>query len=256
MHFLISQIVGYAGLCILMQSGFGGTDAYYDHAIFLTGLTGILALIPGIWFYQKDHISRRAGGLLTDDGHRRLQIWDVLLLLGTGAALSQFGNMILGLFEVLLDYQDYQETMDLMMEGKSMCFLILCMGTIAPLAEEVIFRWLIYLRLRDYLRMGSAAVISGLIFGIYHGNPVQAVYAGVLGMIFAWLLETTGSLWTSVFLHMGANIWSLAVPEIYTYFLTENPLVIVVIMLVLLLILLSGIPYFRRSFQETGKRRI
>lgn len=239
-----------------MQSGFGGIDAYYDHAIFLTGLTGALAMIPGIWLYQKDHIARSVGGMLTETGYRRIKIGDVLLLLGLGAALSQFGNILVGLLEAVLDYQEYQESMDLMMEGKSIWFLIFCMGILAPLAEEIIFRWLIYLRMRDYMRMSTAVVLSGLIFGIYHGNLVQALYAGVLGMIFAWLLETTGSLWTSVFLHMGANIWSLIVPEIYSYFLTENPLVIVVIMLVLLLILLAGIPYFRRNFQESSKRRI
>lgn len=51
--------------------------------------------------------------------------------------------------------------------------MIFWMGIIAPAAEEMIFRWLIYLRLRDWLKMPVAAVISGLIFGIYHGNIVQ-----------------------------------------------------------------------------------
>lgn len=51
--------------------------------------------------------------------------------------------------------------------------MIFWMGIVAPAAEEMIFRWLIYLRLRDWLKMPVAAVISGLIFGIYHGNIVQ-----------------------------------------------------------------------------------
>ncbi len=56
-------------------------------------------------------------------------------------------------------------------------------------------------------------VISGMIFGIYHGNLVQAVYAGILGMVFADFLEISGCLWSSVLLHMGANIWSLVSPR-------------------------------------------
>ena len=39
--------------------------------------------------------------------------------------------------------------------------MIFWMGIIAPAAEEMIFRWLIYLRLRDWLKMPVAAVISG-----------------------------------------------------------------------------------------------
>lgn len=236
---------------MIMQFGAGGMDAYYDHAIFLTGLTGLVAMIPGIWFFKKDQIARKAGGILTAEEHLKLKRRDALLLLGMGAALSQFGNIIVGLLQVVLDYQDYQETMDLMMEGKSMWFLIFCMGILAPLAEEVIFRWLIYLRLRDYLSVGVSIVISGLIFGIYHGNLVQAVYASGLGMIFAYLFEITGSVWTSVILHIGANIWSLLCPEIYGYYLSANPLVIVVIMLILLLVLLTGFPYLRSQKIES-----
>ena len=110
----------------------------------------------------------------------QLKIPEMLLLLGMGAAFSQFANMLVGILQSVLNYQEYQESMDQLMEGKQMWFLILSMGIIAPLAEEIVFRWLIYLRLRDYMRMGAAAVISGLIFGIYHGNLVQAVYASFL----------------------------------------------------------------------------
>ena len=84
---------------------------------------------------------------------------------------------------------------------------------IAPIAEEMIFRWLIYLRLRDYVRMGAAAVISGLIFGIYHGNLVQGIYASLLGIAFAYILEQSGNIFSSALLHIGANTWSLLLSE-------------------------------------------
>lgn len=35
-------------------------------------------------------------------------------------------------------------------------------------------------------------MISGLIFGIYHGNIVQGIYASILGTAFAWILEMSG----------------------------------------------------------------
>ena len=76
--------------------------------------------------------------------------------------------------------------------------MIFWMGIIAPAAEEMIFRWLIYLRLRDWLKMPVAAVISGLIFGIYHGNIVQGIYASILGTAFAWILEMEWKYFTAV----------------------------------------------------------
>ena len=56
-------------------------------------------------------------------------------------------------------------------------------------------------------------MISGLIFGIYHGNLLQAIYASMLGMVFAYILEMSGIIWSCVLLHMGANVWSLIISQ-------------------------------------------
>ena len=202
-------------------------------------------MLPCLWFYSKDRIARRNGGLVLAQKPWKLDLPEMILFLGMGAAFSQYANMFVGLLQSVLNYQEYQETMDQMTSGKSMWFLILSMGVIAPLAEEIVFRWLIYLRLRDYVRMGAAMVISGLIFGIYHGNLVQAVYAGILGMIFAYFLEISGCLWGSVLLHMGANIWSLVSPDLVSWMLQKNPMYILIMLFALILILVYGVPYFQ-----------
>ena len=64
-------------------------------------------------------------------------------------------------------------------------------------------------------------MISAAFFGIYHGNVLQAVYAFVLGGIFAWFLEMGGNKWTSVLMHIGANTWILIFSE-YAQTLVEK----------------------------------
>ncbi len=236
-----------------MKAG-GGMDTYYNNAILLTGLTGLVAMLPCLWFYRRDRAARKIGGLVVSQKPWRLRMPELFLLLGMGAAFSQFANMLIGVLQSVLDYQEYQDSMDQMMEGKQMWFLILCMGIIAPLAEEIVFRWLIYLRLRDYMRMGAAAVISGLIFGIYHGNLVQAVYASLLGMAFAYILDISGCLWSSVLLHMGANIWSLISPDLYTWIIARNPAAIMILLLILLMVMIWGYSYFTKRVQGRTKR--
>ena len=227
---------------------------YYNYAIMLTGLAGLIAMIPCLWFYSRDRAARRIGGLVSSQRPWRLKSSEILLFLGMGAAFSQFANIIVGILHSLLNYEEYQETMAKMMSGKQMWFLVVCMGIIAPVAEEIVFRWLIYLRLRDYMRMGGAAVISGLIFGIYHGNLVQAVYAGLLGMIFAYFLDISGCLWSSVLLHMGANIWSLLSADLYTWLLDRYPAFIIVVFSLLLVVLIYGSSYFTKRVQGRVKR--
>ena len=80
----------------------------------------------------------------------------------------------------------------------------------------MIFRWLVYLRLRDHFSVLVSAVISAAFFGIYHGNVLQAVYAFILGALFAWFLEMGGNKWTSVLMHIGpipGSLFSVNMPR-------------------------------------------
>ena len=185
--------------------GEGGTEAYYNNAILLTGFTGLITMIPCLYFYRKDRRARIAGGLVTGQKPNRLGIGECGLILVMGAGFAQFANMFVNMIGSFLNAEEYQETMSQLTDGKSMFFLIVCMGIIAPLAEEIVFRWLIYLRLRDYMRSGAAIVISGLFFGIYHGNLVQGVYATACGIYLGWIMERFRTIKATAVAHIAAN---------------------------------------------------
>ena len=227
-------------------------ERYYSYTLVITGLTGVLVMFPAVYFYRKDRIGRLIGGL-TSVEEQRLSIPEMLLLLAAGAGFAQYANVLVAILQNWIS-SSYGETMTKITSGKSLFMMIFWMGIIAPVAEEMLFRWLIYLRLRDYMRMGAAAVISGLIFGIYHGNLVQAVYAGILGMVFADFLEISGCLWSSVLLHMGANIWSLVSPDLVNWMLQKNPMYILIMLFALILILVYGFLYFRARAKGRTKR--
>lgn len=81
---------------------------------------------------------------------------------------------------------------------------ILCMVIAAPLAEEFLFRKLLLDRIRRYGDVIAMAV-SGLTFGLMHGNFFQFFYAFGLGCIFAYLYLKSGRLRYSVVFHMIIN---------------------------------------------------
>ena len=87
--------------------------------------------------------------------------------------------------------------------------LCITVGILAPIAEEILFRGLVFKRLQDYTGNGWAVLISGLLFGIYHENMIQFVYAGLLGFAFAMLMCRTDSLKVVITAHAAANLWSL-----------------------------------------------
>lgn len=79
-------------------------------------------------------------------------------------------------------------------------------GILAPLVEEVIFRGGIFRLLRKKLSFLWGAVLSSLLFGIYHGNLVQFIYATLLGMLLAYVYEKYGSLKAPIVAHVAANV--------------------------------------------------
>lgn len=86
----------------------------------------------------------------------------------------------------------------------SMIFVILYMVICAPFMEEYVFRKLIVERTIRY-GQGVAVVVSGLMFGLFHGNLNQFVYAFALGCFLAFLYVKTGKLKITIAMHMMIN---------------------------------------------------
>jgi len=83
---------------------------------------------------------------------------------------------------------------------------LVCYGIISPIAEELLFRGIVYGHLRELLGAGFAIFFSALLFAVYHGNLVQGVYALVLGAFMAYVYEYFGDFRAPVAAHMAANL--------------------------------------------------
>jgi membrane protease YdiL (CAAX protease family) len=79
----------------------------------------------------------------------------------------------------------------------------------APLAEELLFRGLVYRLARRAWGAWPAAVVSSLLFGLIHGEPWYLFGLIGLGLVLAYLYETTGSLVAPVIAHALHNAVSL-----------------------------------------------
>lgn len=89
---------------------------------------------------------------------------------------------------------------------------ILLYGIVSPLAEETLFRGLLYNRMKQYFPKVWAMILSAMFFGLYHGNLVQGLYGFILGMVMVWLYEMYGKWYVPVAFHGIVNVcsWLLA----------------------------------------------
>lgn len=89
--------------------------------------------------------------------------------------------------------------------------ILLFVGILAPVLEEIFFRKLLIDRLYVYGDL-PAILISGILFGLVHGNFYQFFYAASLGIVMGYVYIRTGKLRYTVALHMAINI----VGSVYT----------------------------------------
>jgi membrane protease YdiL (CAAX protease family) len=101
--------------------------------------------------------------------------------------------------------------------GLTFFFMVLC----APVIEELVFRKLIVDRTVRY-GDGVAIVMSGLMFGLFHGNLSQFMYAFALGMFFAFLYIKTGNIKVTIGIHMMINFIGGIVSVLVLKILTES----------------------------------
>ena len=84
---------------------------------------------------------------------------------------------------------------------------------IIPAAEELVFRGMVFLRLRKRYSFAVSAWVSAGVFGLYHGNLLQGIYGFVMGWILAWAMERKGTIKAAMAIHMAANIASVVLTE-------------------------------------------
>lgn len=87
-------------------------------------------------------------------------------------------------------------------------------AVVAPISEELLCRGAIFGTLLKMMprRPWVAIVISALIFGVIHLNPVQMVFGALYGLLLGWLAWRTGSLLPSIVVHVANNTTVMLMP--------------------------------------------
>lgn len=85
---------------------------------------------------------------------------------------------------------------------------LLTYAVMIPFSEEMLFRVLIFFRLKKVIAYPAAALLTGIAFGIYHGNLMQGIYAFFMGTIICLVMHYGGSFFYAVLFHSVANLIS------------------------------------------------
>ena len=163
----------------------------------------------GLWYYFREKKYQ-----YRPNYKKAFSIKNVLSIAGI-AFLGQYALdllMILVYFVMPGIFAQYVDLMkNLEINAANPVLMIFCVGIFGPLVEEVLFRGMVFGKLRRVFSFWPAALISGAIFGLYHMNLVQGIYAGVFGIILAYVFEKTETIWGSYLLHALFNLSSYVI---------------------------------------------
>lgn len=83
-------------------------------------------------------------------------------------------------------------------------FMFFMLVVIAPVFEEFMFRGLILHALKPY-GSGLSIFVSGILFGIFHGNFQQCFYTAAMGIAVGYIANVTNSIFSTTILHAITN---------------------------------------------------
>ncbi len=242
---VIMMVLG--GIMMVMQDALGESQA-----LMVPMVISYLAAAPAAWLVIRKipKVELRKTGKVSAGN------WIAIFLVAMGC--TYVGNLVGQVFMMfwsMITGIPVTNDVQVLVETTSPAALFLPVVIVAPIIEELIFRKFLLDRIAIYGDV-MAILVSGILFGLGHGNFFQFFYAFMLGMIFAYVYLQTGNFWYVASFHMAVNFMGSMVPMLLLYILEVSPVVgsFVSIGYSLLLLAFMGsavflLIHFRKSFR-------
>ena len=131
----------------------------------------------------------------------------MLLCFVFGVSLSMCLNLLITFLRIDRIFPAYSTEVKLWLFRFPLYTGILLYGVVTPVLEELIFRWLFFRKLCVYVAAEAAGAASAVIFGLYHGNFMQFIYAFIFGLFLAYVYWRFENILSAILVHSAANIY-------------------------------------------------
>lgn len=223
--YIISYLAAIGGSLLM---GNNGTMAVYEflmsHLNLVSAILYLMVLpIPAVWYYFDFQL--REGGIRAIPGKcRRVGLDGCVLITMFTFGMIHVTSIILAIVaQALPDAMDnYQNLIENSGLTEYSLMWVLSTLILPPLVEELIFRGLIqkYLE-RAGMHWILANVVQAVLFGVFHQNLVQGIYAALLGFALGFVAYRYNTLAASMLMHMFYNLMGTLIVDLESRFLPE-----------------------------------
>ncbi len=127
-----------------------------------------------------------------------------LIALGLIYAASFFSSIFFNIMQMLTGMELHAPSMVAEQNWLGYLTNFLAFAILAPIFEEMLFRATLF---RNAERFGGwfAVIMTGIFFGLWHGNYAQTIYTATLGICVAFLTAKTRSVLPAMIVHFIMN---------------------------------------------------
>jgi len=176
----------------------------------LSGVANLVVIPVMLAVYKKDTF-RITGRRTSLRAEKKPGAVNSLTALFMGLGISIVVNIIIAMTPIAQWMYEMNPSRYDMLDSLPVWAMFIVTCLLAPVAEELLFRAVIFRRMRQFTGYMTAAFVSAALFGIVHFDVVTGIAAFIIGVIMAMLYEYTGSIFTSMFFHFGFNIYSVLI---------------------------------------------
>ena len=126
-----------------------------------------------------------------------------ILFLGVFLLENKLSNILYQLFPEEFSSTNSGLTDVLMGQGKLVTYMIVAFAP--AICEEMLFRGFVFSGFKNSYKKWTAIIISAIIFGVFHTSLIRLIPTAILGGVFAYLVYSTGSLFSSMICHCLNN---------------------------------------------------
>lgn len=175
------------------------------YAVGVQGIAAMITILVMAFLYHRDRVREKTYGAQRNRKAPAVQYIWIIIFAGTLNFVLNNLIMIGNLSGYSASYEEIAEVF----YSPSLGIQLLCLGILTPTAEELVFRGLMYRRMREDTGFVAAMVYTAMVFGVFHGNLVQMVYGFIMGLMLAYVCEKYGSVAAPITAHIAVNIVSI-----------------------------------------------
>ena len=175
----------------------------------IAGAAALVTIPVNAFFFSRDRKLEKVCGVEVPERAPLRKYWAVVVF---GLAVSIAATCFFAMVELAF-YSGESQSSTLITYTPPFAVRLLVLGIVVPVAEELMFRGVLFRRFLENRSFWYAAVWSSLFFVLMHQDGAQMVYAMLLGLFLCYVYQKFGSLKAPVVLHVTANCSSLIYTE-------------------------------------------